>query len=240
MAGSLHRRRARQQGAGTTIYCHPMSVRVIVAEDGFLVREGLRSLLAGRPEVEVVAVCADLGELRVAVAAHEPDVVLTDIRMPPTMTDEGVRYAAELRTSRPSTGVVILSQYDDPEFALAVLADGSQGRAYLLKERMSDPAQLVSAIVAVAAGGSVIDPKVVDALVRGQGAGSPLSALTPREQDVLAQMATGKDNQAIAATLFLTVRAVEKHINGIFAKLGLGEEREVHKRVKAVLLHLAG
>jgi DNA-binding NarL/FixJ family response regulator len=166
-------------------------------------------------------------------------VVLTDIRMPPTLTDEGVRIAARLRADHPGIGVVILSQYDDPEFALAVLADGSRGRAYLLKERMSDPGQLVAAIVEVAHGGSVVDPKVVDALVRGRSARSPLAALTPREQDVLAQMATGKDNPAIAAALFLTVRAVEKHINGIFGKLGLAEEREVHKRVKAVLLHLA-
>jgi DNA-binding NarL/FixJ family response regulator len=226
-----------QQGAGTTIYCRPVSVRVVVAEDSLLVREGLRALLGGRPEIEVVALCADLGETLAAIEEHRPDVVLTDIRMPPTMTDEGVRLAARLGRG---TGVVILSQYDDPEFALAVLADGSQGRAYLLKERMSDPEQLVAAILAVAGGGSVVDPKVVDALVRGQGSRSPLHTLTPRERDVLEQMATGKDNQAIASALFLTVRAVEKHINGIFAKLGLGEEREVHKRVKAVLVHLAG
>jgi DNA-binding NarL/FixJ family response regulator len=214
-----------------------VAVRVVVAEDSLLVREGLRSMLGGRPEVSVVAVCADRDELLAAIADHEPDVVLTDIRMPPTMTDEGVRLAARLRTERPDLGVVILSQYDDPEFALAVLGDGSRGRAYLVKERMSDPAQLVAAIVEVSRGGSVVDPKVVDALVRG--ARSPLAALTPREQDVLEQMATGKDNQAIAAAMFLTVRAVEKHINGIFAKLGLAEEREVHKRVKAVLLYLA-
>jgi DNA-binding NarL/FixJ family response regulator len=217
-----------------------MSLRVVVAEDTLLVREGLRSMLGGRPELTVVAVCADYDELLAAVEHHRPDVVLTDIRMPPTLTDEGVRVAARLRVEHPGIGVVILSQYDDPEFALAVLADGSRGRAYLLKERMSDPAQLVAAIVEVARGGSVVDPKVVDALVRGRSAQSPLAALTPREHDVLAQMATGKDNAAIAAALFLTVRAVEKHINGIFGKLGLAEEREVHKRVKAVLLHLAG
>ena len=216
-----------------------MSLRVVVAEDTLLVREGLRSMLGGRPELTVVAVCADYDELLAAVEQHRPDVVLTDIRMPPTLTDEGVRVAARLRVEHPGIGVVILSQYDDPEFALAVLADGSRGRAYLLKERMSDPAQLVAAIVEVARGGSVVDPKVVDALVRGRSAQSPLAALTPREHDVLAQMATGKDNAAIAAALFLTVRAVEKHINGIFGKLGLAEEREVHKRVKAVLLHLA-
>lgn len=217
-----------------------MTLRVVVAEDSLLVREGLRSMLSGRAEVSVVAVVSDYDALLAAVEAHRPDVVLTDIRMPPTNTDEGVRAAAQLRHSRPEVGVVILSQYDDPEFALALLEDGSRGRGYLLKERMSDPAQLVAALVEVGRGGSVVDPKVVDALVRGRMARSPLSALTPREQEVLAQMATGKDNPAIAADLFLTVRAVEKHINGIFGKLGLAEEREVHKRVKAVLLHLAG
>jgi DNA-binding NarL/FixJ family response regulator len=211
-----------------------VTVRLVIAEDSLLVREGLRSMLTRRAEIEVVAVCADLGETEAAIEEHRPDVVLTDIRMPPTMTDEGVRLAARLGRG---TGVVVLSQYDDPEFALAVLAEGSRGRAYLLKERMSDPEQLVAAILAVAAGGSVVDPKVVDALVRGNR--SPLDGLTPRERDVLAEMATGMDNQAIAAKLFLTVRAVEKHINGIFAKLGLSEEREVHRRVKAVLLHLA-
>jgi DNA-binding NarL/FixJ family response regulator len=217
-----------------------VTVRVVIAEDSLLVRAGLRSLLDARPEVTVVAACRDLGEVLAAVAEHEPDVVLTDIRMPPTMTDEGVRLATRLRQERPGIGVVILSQYDDPEFALAVLADGSPGRAYLLKERMSDPRELVGAVLAVAAGGSVVDPKVVDALVRGSAGRSPLAALTARESDVLALMATGKDNRAIAAQLFLTVRAIEKHINGIFAKLGLAEETEVHKRVKAVLLHLAG
>ncbi|MEV6493387.1 response regulator transcription factor [Actinoplanes sp. NPDC051633] len=211
-----------------------MTVRLVIAEDSLLVREGLRSMLTRRAEIEVVAVCADLGETEAAIEEHRPDVVLTDIRMPPTMTDEGVRLAARLGRG---TGVVVLSQYDDPEFALAVLTEGSRGRAYLLKERMSDPEQLVAAILAVAAGGSVVDPKIVDALVRGNR--SPLDGLTPRERDVLAEMATGLDNQAIAAKLFLTVRAVEKHINGIFAKLGLSEEREVHRRVKAVLLHLA-
>lgn len=216
-----------------------MTVRVVLAEDNLLAREGLRSILDRAPELTVVAVCDDYDALLAAVDEHRPDVVLTDIRMPPTNTDEGVRAAARFRRTHPSMGVVVISQYDDPEFALALLEDGSRARAYLLKERMSDPAQLVSAVVEVSRGGSVVDPKVVDALVRGRGTRSPLALLTPREQDVLAEMATGKDNAAIAATLVLTVRAVEKHINGIFAKLGLAEEREVHKRVKAVLLHLA-
>jgi DNA-binding NarL/FixJ family response regulator len=216
-----------------------MTVRLVLAEDNLLAREGLRSLLATDPGVEVLAVCATYDELVAAVAEHRPDVVLTDIRMPPSNTDEGVRAAAWIRREHPATGVVVVSQYDDVEFALALLEDGSDRRAYLLKERMSEPAQLLGAVHAVAAGGSVIDPKVVDALVRGRTRRSPVDGLTQREREVLAQMATGKDNTAIAASLVLTVRAVEKHINGIFGKLGLAEELEVHKRVKAVLVHLA-
>ncbi|GAB3600237.1 response regulator transcription factor [Kineococcus gypseus] len=216
-----------------------MAIRVVLAEDDLLAREGLRALLGAAQDVDLVAVCADHDALVAAVDEHRPDVLLTDIRMPPTGTDEGVRAAAWARRAHPATGVVVLSQYDDPEFALALLEDGSRGRAYLLKERMSDPEVLLEAVRATARGGSVVDPKVVDALVRARTARSSLDVLTPREQEVLAQMATGKDNPAIAATLVLTVRAVEKHINGIFAKLGLAEETEVHRRVKAVLLHLA-
>ena len=216
-----------------------MPVRLVVAEDNLIAREGLRSILTAAPELAVVTVCATYDELLAAVDEQDPDAVLTDIRMPPTGTDEGVRAAARLRRSHPAVGVVVLSQYDDPEFALALLDEGSRGRGYLLKERMSDPAQIVSAILEVARGGSVVDPKVVDALVQGRSARSPLSHLTPREHAVLTEMATGKDNAAIAASLVLTVRAVEKHINGIFSKLGLAEEPEVHKRVKAVLLRLA-
>ena len=216
-----------------------MTLSVVVAEDDLLTREGLRSLLSATDGIELVAVCADYDELMAAVAEHGPDVVLTDIRMPPTGTDEGVRASDELRRSHPATGVVVLSQYDDPEFALALLDRGSEGRAYLLKERMSDPEQLVAAIRAVAEGSSVIDPKVVDALVRGRNARSPLAVLSPREREVLAEMAAGKDNTAIAGTLFLTVRAVEKNINSIFTKLDLAAEAEIHKRVKAVLVHLS-
>ena len=216
-----------------------MTLSLVVAEDDLLTREGLRSLLSATEGIELVAVCADYDELMAAVAEHGPDVVLTDIRMPPTGTDEGVRASDELRRSHPATGVVVLSQYDDPEFALALLDRGSEGRAYLLKERMSDPEQLVAAIRAVAEGSSVIDPKVVDALVRGRNARSPLAVLSPREREVLAEMAAGKDNTAIAGTLFLTVRAVEKNINSIFTKLDLAAEAEIHKRVKAVLVHLS-
>ena len=216
-----------------------MVLRLVIAEDDLLTREGLRSLLSATEGIQLVAVCADYDELMAAVAEHGPDVVLTDIRMPPTGTDEGVRASDELRRSHPATGVVVLSQYDDPEFALALLDRGSEGRAYLLKERMSDPEQLVAAIRAVAEGSSVIDPKVVDALVRGRNARSPLAVLSPREREVLAEMAAGKDNTAIAGTLFLTVRAVEKNINSIFTKLDLAAEAEIHKRVKAVLVHLS-
>jgi DNA-binding NarL/FixJ family response regulator len=214
-------------------------LRVVVAEDNLLVREGLRAMLSDADGIDVVAVCERYEDLMAAVEQRVPDVVLTDIRMPPTGTDEGVRAAAAIRASQPQIGVVVLSQYDDPEFALALLGDGSRGRGYLLKERMSDPSQLVSAVREVARGGSVIDPKVVDALVRARSGRSVTSLLTPRERVVLAEMATGKDNQAIAAALVLTVRAVEKNINAIFSKLGLAQETEVHKRVKAVLLHLA-
>jgi len=214
-------------------------LRVVVAEDNLLVREGLRAMLNDADGIDVVAVCERYEDLMAAVERDAPDVVLTDIRMPPTGTDEGVRAAAAIRASQPRTGVVVLSQYDDPEFALALLGDGSRGRGYLLKERMSDPSQLIGAVREVAQGGSVIDPKVVEALVRARSGRSVTSLLTPRERVVLSEMATGKDNQAIAAALVLTVRAVEKNINAIFSKLGLAQETEVHKRVKAVLLHLA-
>src|SRR5215203_732804 len=217
-----------------------MGLRLVIAEDDLLTREGLRSLLERAEGVDLMAVCADYDELLAAVDEHVPDVVLTDIRMPPTGTDEGVRAAVALRASHPDVGVVVLSQYDDPEFALALFEDGSQGRAYLLKERMSDRTQVVAAIHAVAAGESVVDPKIVDALVRGRGAQSPLARLSPRELEVLGEMATGKDNSAIASALVLSIRAVEKHINGIFSKLDLAEESDVHKRVKAVLLYLSG
>jgi DNA-binding NarL/FixJ family response regulator len=216
-----------------------MTLSLVIAEDDLLTREGLRSLLSTIEGLDLVAVCTDYDELMGAVEEHSPGVVLTDIRMPPTGTDEGVRAADELRRTHPEIGVVVLSQYDDPEFALALLDQGSEGRAYLLKERMSNPEQLVAAIRAVAEGSSVIDAKVVDALVKGRNARTPLAALSPREREVLAEMAVGKDNTAIAATLFLTVRAVEKNINSIFTKLGLAAEAETHKRVKAVLVHLS-
>ena len=218
-----------------------MPIRLILAEDNYLVRQGVKQLLESQPDLELVAVCENYDSLLAAVEAHQPDVILTDIRMPPTGTDEGIRAAERLRQTHPRTGVVVLSQYAEPEYALELLQKGAAGRAYLLKERVSDVEQLVTAIQEVAHGGSVIDPKVVDALVaaRARKPQSPLTELTPREHEVLAAMAQGKNNATIAAALFLTERAVEKHINSIFSKLGLSEDKEVHRRVKAVLLFLA-
>jgi len=216
-------------------------IRLVLADDHYLVREGIRRLLETEPELEVAAVCDDLDSLLAAVDAERPDVVLTDIRMPPGSSDEGIQAAERLRETHPSVGVVVLSQYASPSYALALLEGGSEGRAYLLKERVEDVDQLVAAIRAVAGGGSVIDPKVVEALVAGEGRSesSPLNELTPRELDVLREMAEGKTNAAIAATLFLTERSVEKVIHSIFLKLGLTWEPSVHKRVKAVILYLA-
>ena len=218
-----------------------MPIRLVLADDHYLVREGVRRLLETEPELEVAAVCSDLDSLLAAVDAEHPDVVVTDIRMPPGNTDEGIQAAARLRETHPAVGVVVLSQYTNPSYALALLEGGSEGRAYLLKERVEDVEQLVAAIRAVAEGGSVIDPKVVDALVAADGRGedSPLNQLTPRERDVLREMAEGKNNAAIAAALFLTERSVEKVIHSIFQKLGLTWETSVHRRVKAVVLYLA-
>jgi DNA-binding NarL/FixJ family response regulator len=218
-----------------------MPIRIVLAEDQYLVREGLRRLLDARDELEIAAVCGDLGSLLDAVAAERPDVVVTDIRMPPGNTDEGIQAATRLRETSPEVGVVVLSQYATPSYALALLKGGSEGRAYLLKERVSDLEQLVAAIGAVADGGSVLDPKVVEALVaeNARDDGSPLNELTPRERDVLHEMAEGKNNAAIGEALFLTERSVEKVIHSIFLKLGLTWEPAVHKRVKAVVLYLA-
>jgi DNA-binding NarL/FixJ family response regulator len=218
-----------------------VGIRVVIAEDSLLVREGIVKLLETSDEVEVVAQCEDLPGLLDAVASTDPDVVLTDIRMPPTGSDEGIRAAATLRAERPDVGVVVLSQYAEPAYALELFERGSEGRAYLLKERVSDPAQLVGAIREVAGGGSVVDPKVVEVLVaaRTRAPASPLERLTSRETEVLAEIAQGKNNAAVAASLVLSERAVEKHINSLFSKLGLSEEPEVHRRVKAVLLYLA-
>jgi len=216
-------------------------IKVVLAEDSYLVREGVRRLLETEPDIDLVGVCEDYDSLLEAIASTEPDVLLTDIRMPTTGTDEGVRAAERLRQLRPGAGVVLLSQFADPAYALAFLEGGTEGRAYLLKERVSDLDQLLAAIREVAGGGSVIDPKVVEALVaaRSRSAQSPLARLTPREREVLALLAEGRSNAAVADGLVLSERAVEKHINSIFAKLGLPEARDAHRRVKAVLLFLA-
>jgi DNA-binding NarL/FixJ family response regulator len=218
-----------------------VATRVVVAEDNLIVREGIQRLLELDPDIEVVAGCSDLTSLLEAVDAKRPDVVLTDIRMPPDNTDEGIQAALELGATSPTVGVVVLSQHADPRYALALLEGGSERRAYLLKDRVDDRAQLVDAIRAVAAGGSYIDPKVVESLVAGRSAAerSPVDELTPRELDVLREMARGANNAAIAATLFVTEHSVEKYVHAIFAKLGLAWEENVNRRVKAVLLYLS-
>lgn len=217
-----------------------MTLRVVLAEDNYLVREGVRQLLQEQEGLDLVAVCADLPGLRSAVEEHHPDAVITDIRMPPGNRDEGLRFAEEARESHPRLGVVVLSQYAEPEYALSLLENGAAGRAYLLKDHVSNVDQLLHAITEVAHGGSAIDPTVVGMLVSARRARpTPLDQLTPREREVLQQLAEGKNNIAIAAALSLSERAVEKHINAIFSKLELSEESQIHRRVKAALTYLA-
>ena len=216
-------------------------LRIVLADDSYLVREAVAHVLDGAPDIEVVAVCDDRDSLMAAIVAEEPDVVVTDIRMPPSGDAEGVRVAVELRTSHPAIGVVVLSQYLEPRYALDLLAQGSEGRAYLLKERIHDRNELTAAIRAAAAGGSVIDPKVVEMLVtaRSQADASPLAGLSVRERQILGEIAQGRSNPAIATSLRLSKRAVEKHINSIFTKLELPESEQVSRRVTAALLFLA-
>jgi len=218
-----------------------MPIRLVLAEDNLLVREGIQQLLATASDLDVVRACEDMDSLLEAIEEARPDVVLTDIRMPPSRTDEGVQIAARLRETHPGIGVVVLSQYSDPAYVLKLLETGSDGRGYLLKERVHDRGQLSTAIHTVAAGGSVIDPKIVEVLVaaRARAERSPLLELTPREREVLSEIAEGKSNTAIAESLVLTKRAVEKHINSIFMKLGLADADDVSKRVKATLVFLA-
>ena len=221
-----------------------MPIRVVLGEDSYLVREGLRQVIAGAPQLELEAECGDADALLREIEQRQPDVVLTDIRMPPTHTDEGIRLAALLRTAHPRIGVVVLSQYADPTYVLELLESGSEGQAYLLKERVHDRGQLVAAIEAVASGQSVIDPKIVEVLVaaKARSERSPLADLTPRELEVLAAIAEGKSNAAISGALVLTKRAVEKHINAIFLKLNLSHSQsaeDVSPRVKAALVFLA-
>lgn len=216
-------------------------IRLVLAEDGDLLRAGVLALLAAYDDIEVVATATSLPELLAAVEQHRPDLVLTDIRMPPDFTDEGIRAAIELRHTHPSTGVVALTQYTDVEYALDLVRDGSQGRGYLLKERVADIDELVAAIRTVAAGGSVIDQIVVDGLVAtgARHTDSLLDRLTPRELEVLAMVARGLTNAAIAAELVVTDRAVEKHINSILTKLDLPADAPVHRRVAATLVFLS-
>jgi DNA-binding NarL/FixJ family response regulator len=232
-----------RRAADTTDDAHSdrQQLRIALADDSLIAREGIERILAGQTDIEVVASCGDLPSLLAAVESELPDVVVTEIRMPPTGTDEGIRLAALLREERPEIGVVVLSNDAEPAYALALLESGSEGRAYLLKEHVHDRDQLVAAIGSVAAGGSVLDPKIVERLVAAKlrVERSPLAALTSREREVLAEMAKGKSNAAIADTLVLTKRAVEKHINAIFLKLNLGFAEDVSKRVKATLLFLA-
>jgi DNA-binding NarL/FixJ family response regulator len=215
-------------------------VRVVFAEDNYLVREGTAALLSASGEVDLVSVASTYDELMSAVDRDLPEAVLTDIRMPPTNTTEGIDAARKIRADHPEIGVVVLSQYAEEEYAYELLKDGAAGLGYLLKERVADLDELVRALNEVARGGSVLDPKVVEALVarKDRVAHSPLAQLTEREREVLGEMAQGKNNAAIAKSLFLTERAIEKHINSLFHKLGLTQETEIHRRVMAVLAFL--
>lgn len=214
-----------------------MVLRVVVAEDSLLVREGIRRLIDNEPDLQLAGVHHEVDGLLAGVDADPPDVVLTDIRMPPTGTDEGVRAARRLAQSHPDLGVLVLSQHLEPSYAIRLLEHGAAGRGYLLKERLGDVATLVRALREVAAGGSVIDPRVVEVLVAAR-AGSPLDRLSPRELEVLELLAQARSNAAIAAELFLTERAVEKNVGSIFTKLGLAPESAEHRRVRAVLTYL--
>lgn len=219
-----------------------MTIRVLLGEDNALLREGIRGLLRSVDGIELVAACSALDSVLQSLDATRPDVVLTDIRMPPSHTDEGVQIARHCRTRYPTTGVVLLSQFVDPAYVRSLLSSGSAGRGYLLKERVSDVDELLSALRTVAAGGSVVDPVVIEQLVRiGRSRGDAnVARLSARELEVLAEMARGHNNARIATSLFITQRAVEKHINSIFAKLGVGMGDEAHPRVRAVLLCLSG
>jgi DNA-binding NarL/FixJ family response regulator len=216
-----------------------VTIRVLLAEDNYLVREGVLRLLEQEADIEVVDACEDLPSLERAIEKEQPDVVLTDIRMPPQNLDEGIQVADRLRETSPETGVVVLSQFAAPEYALALLEGGAERRGYLLKDRVVEAGELSDAIREVAAGGSVVDPKIVEALVSARAANSPLDELTPRERETLEEMAQGKTNAAIAASLVITERSVEKLVHSIFQKLGLSWQDDINRRVKAVLVYLA-
>jgi DNA-binding NarL/FixJ family response regulator len=222
------------------LYLADMPIRVVLADDSYLIRQAVAGLIADEDDLEGVAVADDFYGLIAAVKEHEPDVVVTDVRMPPTSSDEGIRAAQLIRESHPGIGVVVLSQFVRQEYAAQLFAGGSQGRAYLLKDRVAEAGQLAHAIREVARGGSVIDPLVVDALIQTSGdEGMPIERLSPREHEVLREMAKGRNNAGIADALTLTERAVAKHINSIFTKLDLREEESAHRRVQAVLMYLS-
>jgi DNA-binding NarL/FixJ family response regulator len=217
----------------------PGALRVVIAEDNYLVREGIRRLLEDSGEIDVVACTGNSAELLDAVRRLSPDAVLTDIRMPPGHHMEGIEAARVIRAAHPETGVVVLSQHADQSYALALFANGSAGLGYLLKDRVGDLEDLVHALREVRAGGSVIDPQIVDTLVRRRSAAAanPLAELSPRELDVLREMAQGKTNAGIERSLYLSSSTVEKHVNAIFTKLRL-PATGVHRRVAAVLAFL--
>ena len=218
-----------------------MPIRVVLAEDSFLVREGVRRVLESSDQVEVVATCGDLGEAVAAIDDNRPDVVLTDIRMPPTRKDEGIQIARHCRAAHSTTGVVLLSQYVEPSYVRILLDQGTEGRGYLLKEHLADLDDLLVAITSVARGGSAIDPKVVQSLVQARALDddSRMERLSPRERQVLALIAEGRTNTAVAQQLVISQHAVEKHINSIFSKLNLSGDQELHPRVRATLMYLA-
>jgi DNA-binding NarL/FixJ family response regulator len=213
-------------------------VRVIVAEDSVLLREGVVRLLE-EAEFEVVGQAGDGEELMRKARAHKPDIAIIDIRMPPTHTDEGLRAARAIREELPDTGVLVLSQYIEEGYALELLGDDAAGVGYLLKDRVSDLERFADAIRRVAEGGSALDPEVISQMLGRRRTENPLAELTPREREVLALMAEGRSNQAIAETLVITERAVEKHVTSIFAKLNLPPAAEDHRRVLAVLAFLS-
>jgi DNA-binding NarL/FixJ family response regulator len=215
-----------------------MALRVVFADDNYLVREGVSALLAEVDGIDLVDTAADPHSLIKSVAQNSPDAVLTDIRMPPTHTNEGIEAAKRIRAEHPGVGVVVLSQYVEEDYAFELLADGVAGMGYLLKERVTDLDELVRALHEVARGGSVLDPKVVEALLARRGSNGPLLGLTEREREVLQEMAAGRNNATIAKKLFMSDRAVEKHIRSVFQKLGLVDEHEVNRRVMAVLAYL--
>jgi DNA-binding NarL/FixJ family response regulator len=217
-------------------------IRVLLAEDSFVMREGIVRILEQADDIEVIAVFGDADALRAAIDADPPDVVITDIRMPPSHTDEGIRLATELRATHPDVGVVVLSQHAEPVYALTLFAGTTDRRAYLLKDRVRDQSELQRAVRDVAAGGAAVDSRVVDVLLRAREhrADGRLGSLTDRERDILRLIAEGRSNHAIAAELDITTRSVEHSTNTIFAKLGLQRSDDVNRRVKAALLYLAG